>query len=62
MDGTSVGYYFSCLMDPHSTFRAILHELLWHLADAFIQNDLEHLSEESETIYRCHYIKDVHRI
>ena len=36
---------------------------LGNIADAFIQSDLQqvHLSEERETIYRCRYIKDVHR-
>ena len=45
-------------MSPH------LHSHLGHLADALIQSDLwkVHLSEERETtIYRCRYIKDVHR-
>ena len=40
-----------------------VHLHLGHLADAFIQSDLqEHLSEEGETtLDLCRYSKDVHR-
>ena len=57
----------SCPPVPLKTRTLIVFLVGWlhlgHSADTFIPSDLqqEHLSEESETIYRCRNVKDVHR-